>query len=146
MPTESEQRLLDAVSDLWDDLAAFAWHRHSIQGRGVVVCWDDDLYAAAESVRRGEAAFPNVSYVPIAAVPPGDDYRAIMSDYEPARQILVLVAAEADESEELFLFEASGDRPAPEACFESRAADWAGLFEDDAFDDDPSDDPTGPDA
>jgi hypothetical protein len=128
---------LAAAIDLWEPLAAFAWERFITEGRGVVLIDRDGLHqlAAAHRKQRDEdhetlpASLPSsvtgsahapLGYVCVRDVPPSDDFAPIIAEYDPQRQIVLLIQLEGGD-ERLYLLEASDrrHRPTPRECFEA---------------------------
>jgi len=97
-------KLIEAAARHWTSLAAFAW-RSARHGNGAVVVHADDLV--------GEAV-PPVNWFAAADVPAGDDFRTLMVQADPERDVvLVVVTAEADVT---LVLSANDGRPSPETC------------------------------
>lgn len=104
-----EQDLLAAAMERWEQIARYAWARHEECGRGVVLVDRADLLTNEQD----ELA---LSYVPLEIIPRGDDFRGVISDYHPIRQVVLIVGGEAGD-EQLLVLESSGTgRPPPPEC------------------------------
>jgi hypothetical protein len=104
-----EQDLLAAAMEHWERIARFAWARHEECGRGVVLVQRDDLLA---DDNEGMA----LSYVPLEIIPRGDDFRGVISDYEPIRQVVLMVGDDNGDEQLLVLEPAGTGRPPPPEC------------------------------
>jgi len=127
MEQPSTDPTIAAAISLWEPLAAFAWHQFNVNGRGVVLMNEHDLDDAAAKARSG--ACPDVadlalSYVCLRDVPPSDDFAPIIAEYDPNRQIALIVNTNAGD-EQLYVLETSErhERPAPRECFEAQRRD-----------------------
>lgn len=124
-PIEScdpDPHMATAVS-LWETLAAFAWEQFITNGRGVVLIEQPALDAAAMRARSGAAVSAteiDPGYVCVRDVPPSDDFAPIIAEYEPQRQIVLLLRLKGGD-ERLYVLETSErhQRPTPRECFES---------------------------
>lgn len=123
-----DQHITAAIT-LWEHLAAFAWEQFISSGRGVVLMEEQALTRAAEAARSNSpplAAQIGPGYVCVRDVPPSDDFAPIIAEYNPQRQIALLVRG-SDEDERLYVLETSErhGRPTPRECFEARQSDQA---------------------
>lgn len=103
----------------WEFLAAFAWDRYLALGRGAVILSRKELLADRDPVDADSKETNPLApgYVPIEYVPKGDDFRALMHQYEP-RSELLLVVSDPDEEEMLLRLQSDGEtRPGPERCW-----------------------------
>lgn len=66
----------------------------------------------------------SAGYVCVRDVPPSDDFAPILAEYDPTRQIALLVRSEEGE-ERLYVLETSErhGRPTPRECFEAHRDD-----------------------
>jgi len=118
----TDQHIAAAIA-VWEPLAAFAWGQFISNGRGVVLLEQSSLSAAAEKARQGESiAIDELDpgYVCARDVPPSDDFAPIIAEYDPNRQIALLVRPERGD-ERLYILETSElhQRPTPRECFDS---------------------------
>lgn len=119
---------LKAAMDLWEHIAAFAWGQFLQEDRGVVLVTEDDLLAAAQAMRSGQAVELQLSYVAAREIPKGDDFLHVISSYDPQRQIVLLIGRPsgggAEQDEQLYVLEANENgRPLPRTCFEAMQGD-----------------------
>ncbi len=143
---EAELRsAIDAAIRLWEPLAARAWAETARRGRGLLALRWHELREAAEAAGRGEDVDPPATWIPVSIVSRGDDFRGLLLQYDPHRQVMLLVGHE-DGGEAVFGLECEGDaRPTPEACFERRRAQTPARRADEPGDaDGPVPPPAGP--
>jgi hypothetical protein len=120
IPPEYEADV-QAVIELWEPLAAFAWEQQLAFGRGVVVIEQDELNAARAARLGGSPHQPVIGYVPVTSIPPGDDFRRVVAGYEPERQIAIVIRPRGGDVEgaddRLYVLEAADHgRPSPREC------------------------------
>ena len=109
MPPMDHETLIHAAGRHWNALAAFAW-TSGRNGTGAVVVHLDDLV--------GEAV-PPMNWFGSADVPAGDDFRTLMVQADPERDVVVVVVT-AEEDVALVLSAGDG-RPSPETCANEEA-------------------------
>lgn len=129
-PEELLRPAVAAAARLWEPLAARAWAETAQRGRGLLALRWDELKAAAAELEAGEAGAadqagepphaldvqPPATWIPLTIVSRGDDFRGLLKEYDPRRQVMLLVAHDGG-GEAVFGLECDGDvRPAPEAC------------------------------
>jgi hypothetical protein len=132
---------LRAAIELWEEAAAFAWDQFLALGRGVVLIDQEELFAAQRIKAGGGTAEPTLAYVPLTHIPPGADFRRPILEYDPRRQIVLLVRsidgdeAGADDGSDtadlrLYVIEASEQgRPTPEKCVKGQGAGVRSTFQ-----------------
>lgn len=105
-----EPDLLAAAMERWEQIARYAWARHEECGRGVVLVDRTDLLEA------GDDAELALSYVPLEIIPRGDDFRGVISDYHPIRQVVLMIGGEGTDEQVLVLESTGTGRPPPPEC------------------------------
>jgi hypothetical protein len=124
-----------AAARLWEPLAARAWEETARRGRGLLALRWEELRAAADALAAAEDAGtptgdeaavaedgPPATWIPLTIVSRGDDFRGLLKQYDPHRQVMLLIAHE-DGGEAVFGLECDGDRrPAPAECHARRLA------------------------
>ena len=93
MNTSAPSPEITAAMRLWAELFSFARASWELSGRGAVLMERTVRLAHAP----GEPV-PSMNYIAAEDVPTGDDFRALMLQYDPSRQIvLILGGSGADE-------------------------------------------------
>jgi hypothetical protein len=108
-----------AAAGLWTWLAAFAWAHYEAAGRGAVLVQRDELHAAYAQHQRDEQPIMSPSYFLAEHVPKGEDFRAVLMQYDPQREIVLIVGGHEQDEVLLRLSCEHGDRPTPQACCET---------------------------
>lgn len=75
-----------AASALWPVLLAFAQDSSRLSGRGAVLMEREELLK-----QDTEAGHPAMNYIAAADVPAGDDFRTLMLNYDPDRQVVLIL-------------------------------------------------------
>jgi len=84
-PKEADrERMLDWIEDSWNQLAAFAWQRYVLEGRGIVLVNGDFEGEVVAGYQTPQTAVEAGSAWP-------DDLVAAVRDYTPATDIVFLV-------------------------------------------------------
>ncbi|MCZ6835947.1 MAG: hypothetical protein O7G85_09255 [Planctomycetota bacterium] len=96
----------------WPALAAYAWNQSLTIGRGAVLMHRHDLVNAEASTET-----LSMSYVPLEYVPKGDDYRALMNQYDPKVELLLILIDEGRDDQLLRLQSQGDSHPTPESCW-----------------------------
>ena len=112
------QPILDATATLWLQLAAFAWARHEAIGPGMTLVHHEALVAASAEDPSAVTAW--LRYVPRVYVPTADDFHALLSEYDPTREVLLLVGLPED-GETLLRLQSGPGRPTPPECYRTLA-------------------------
>ena len=108
--------LINAASRSWDRLASFAWKSHQFAGPGAVLVLADDLL---QEGLQGEGL--PLNYFAMEDIPPGDDFRSLMAEYDPGSQVMLMIGI--PDGEQVLVIEAlEGQRRRPDS-FESGQAD-----------------------
>ena len=106
--------LINAASGNWDQLAAFAWKSFQFSGPGAVLVLAEDLLD-------GEQGELPMNYFAMEDIPPGDDFRSLMAQYDPGSQVMLMIGLE--DGEQVLVIEAlEGQRRRPDS-FESDRPD-----------------------
>lgn len=91
MNTHSPTPEVEAAMALWPVLLPFAQRSHGLSGPGAVLMERSSLLDPGD----GE---PVLNYIAAEDVPSGDDFRPLMLQYDPTRQlVLILGGGEAEE-------------------------------------------------
>lgn len=101
---------LDAAIRMWESIAAFAWKSHELSGPGAVLVTADSLIGAVE----GDSLLPVLNYFAIGDIPAGDDFRPLLGQYDPMKQVVLMIGGD-DQPERVYIIESDG-RPSPPAC------------------------------
>ena len=96
MNTPEPSPEINAAMRLWTELSAFARESWRLSGRGAVLMERTLLldHASGDPV-------PPLNYIAAEDVPTGDDFRTLMLQYEPERQVVLILGGGG--SEELAL-------------------------------------------
>ena len=96
MNTPQPSPEIAAAMRLWSELSTFAMDSWRLSGRGAVLMERALLldHAPGDPV-------PPLNYIAAEDVPPGDDFRTLMLQYEPERQVVLILGGGG--SEELAL-------------------------------------------
>lgn len=128
-PDDRRRDELEAATELWEHLAAFAWDQFVTFGRGVVLMRASDLFAARGALCAGKSPPPDFApgFVPLTHIPPGDDFRALIGSLNPREQLALLVQrdddSDAENREQLYVLETAGSaRLPPEECYFAQQA------------------------
>ena len=108
---------ISAATALWEHLAARAWGQYQARGRGVLLLEHDQLQAAHSQLQDDTPITIEPDFLPATFIPRGDDFRHVLTTYDPERMVMLLVR-EADGSDTLLALECA-DRTSPAACFEA---------------------------
>ncbi len=76
--------MLDWIEDSWNELAAFAWQRYVVEGRGIVLLdgdWSGEVFVAYQTPQTGAESGNGWP----------DDLVNAVRDYSPASDIVFLV-------------------------------------------------------
>ncbi|MCH2149045.1 MAG: hypothetical protein MK095_06380 [Phycisphaerales bacterium] len=95
MNTPSSTPEVEAAMALWPVLLPFAQQSHELSGPGAVLMERARLLEP-------EGDGPVMNYIAAEDVPAGDDFRPLMLQYDPARQV-VLILGGAGAADELVL-------------------------------------------
>ena len=86
MDTHDTSSEISAAMNLWPDLFTFASRSWELSGRGAVLM-------EREALRSHEADDPppGMNYIAAADVPSGDDFQSLMLQYEPTKQVVLIL-------------------------------------------------------
>jgi hypothetical protein len=101
MNTTEPSPEITAAMRLWTELSTFAAESWRLSGRGAVLMERTVLLAHAP----GDPV-PPLNYISAEDVPAGDDFRTLMLQYEPERQV-VLILGGGDSGELALVIEPS---------------------------------------
>ena len=96
MDTSDPTSEISAAMTLWSDLFTFARRSWELSGRGAVLM----ERAALRTFVAGDPV-PAMNFIAAVDVPGGDDFHSLMLQYEPERQVVLILGG--DESGELAL-------------------------------------------
>ena len=112
MPDPSDHQLddtamIEAAARHWCAMAALAWVSSRTTGPGAVVIHRADLTLDS----------PSMQWFAAEDIPKGDDFRTLMVQCDPQRQVVLIVVDE--HGDQAVVLEADEEHPAPEQCARS---------------------------
>jgi len=114
-----------AAAALWKWLAAVAWAHYESAGRGALLVRRDELHNAYAQQQRHEQPIMNPTYFLAEHVPKGEDFRAVLMQYDPQREIVLIVGGDERDEVLLRLSCEQRDRATPKACCEQVKNEYA---------------------
>ena len=112
--TPDMNEMIQAASTSWDRLAGFAWESFKLSGPGAVLVLVDDLLQGVEG-----GPLP-LNYFAMEDIPPGDDFRSLMAQYDPGSQVMLMIGS--PDGEQVLVIEAlEGQRRRPDSFESDRA-------------------------
>ena len=102
MDSEGHAPEIEAATALWPELSAFARDSHALSGRGAVLI---ERASLLDPERAGEC--PVMNYIAADDVPSGDDFRTLMLNHDPERQVVLIIGGGG--AEEIAIVVEAGD-------------------------------------
>lgn len=99
-------------------MAAVAWAHYESAGRGAMLVTREELHRAGAQYERGETPIMRPTYFLAEHVPKDEDFRAVMLEYDPTREILLIIGGDGEQDELLLRLSCDehSERLPPEQC------------------------------